>query len=145
MNIHYKIIEVWPNDHLFVVRYYTDNLNEEMLISANDYNRREDGSPMRCRTDVAIDMPIPALEGKELESLILYNSPISFLRKMEDVLNPDIDTSMSGIIDMINKPVTKSTTELLAKKADVLSDDDIKNLIESLSKDNFTNKSSNSK
>lgn len=145
MNIHYKIIEVWPNDHLFVVRYYTDNLNEEMLISANDYNRREDGSPMRCRTDVAIDMPIPALEGKELENLILYNSPISFLRKMEDVLNPDIDTSMSGIIDMINKPVTKSTTELLAKKADVLSDDDIKNLIESLSKDNFTNKSSNSK
>ena len=145
MNIHYKIIEVWPNDHLFVVRYYTDNLNEEMLISANDYNRREDGSPMRCRTDVAIDMPIPALEGKELESLILYYSPISFLRKMEDVLNPDIDTSMSGIIDMINKPVTKSTTELLAKKADVLSDDDIKNLIESLSKDNFTNKSSNSK
>ena len=145
MNIHYKIIEVWPNDHLFVVRYYTDNLNEEMLISANDYNRREDGSHMRCRTDVAIDMHIPALEGKELENLILYNSPISFLRKMEDVLNPDIDTSMSGIIDMINKPVTKSTTELLAKKADVLSDDDIKNLIESLSKDNFTNKSSNSK
>jgi len=145
MNIHYKIIEVWPNDHLFVVRYYTDNLNEEMLISANDYNRREDGSPMRCRSDVAIDMPIPALEGKELENLILYNAPISFFRKMEDVLNPDIDTAMSGIIGLVDKKITKSTEELLAQKADVLTDNDIKDLIESLSKDNFTNKTSNSK
>jgi len=144
MNIHYKIIEVWPNDHLFVVRYYTDNLTEEMLISANDSNRREDGSPMRCRTDVAIDMPIPALEGKELENLILYNAPISFFRKMESVLDPNIDTSMSGIIDLVDKSVTKSTEELLAQKADVLTDNDIKNLIESLSKDNFTNKTANS-
>ena len=145
MNIHYKIIEVWPNDHLFVVRYYTDTLTEEMLISVNDSNRRADGSPMRCRTDVAIDMPIPALEGKALDDLILYNSPISFLRKMESVLDPNIDTAMSGVIGLVDKTVTKSTEELLAQKTDVLTDNDIKNLIESLSKDNFTNKTANSK
>lgn len=140
MNIHYRIIEVWPDDHLFVVRYTTDKLTEEMLKVANDPNRRADGTPMRCRTDVSLDMPVPALEGQVLEDFILMNTPMAWLRKMEAVNDPDIDTSLSGIKAMLGKTVIKNTEELLANKTDVLTDDDIKSLIDSLSKDNFTNK-----
>jgi hypothetical protein len=140
MNIHYRIIEVWPDDHLFVVRYTTDKITEEMLKVANDVNRRPDGTPMRCRTDVSLDMPIPPLEGQVLEDFILMNAPMAWLRKMEAVNNPDIDTSLTNVKAMLGKTVIKNTDELLAKKADVLTDDDIKSLINSLSKDNFTNK-----
>lgn len=140
MNIHYRVIEVWPDDHLFVVRYTTDKLTEEMLKQPNDPNRRGDGTPVRCRTDVSLDMPVPALEGQALEDYIIFNAPMAWLRKMEAVHDPDIDTSLSTVKPLLGKTVVKNTEELLAKKADVLSDDDIKSLIESLSKDNFTNK-----
>ena len=83
MNIHYKIVELWPDDHLMVARYWTDVLTEEML--AGDANRNSDGTPVRCRTDVAINIPIPVPTGKELDVFIKRNAPLGWLKMMEDV------------------------------------------------------------
>jgi hypothetical protein len=104
MNIQYKIVEVWPNDHLIVARYWTDIITEEMLNSdPNSSNRKDDGSPIRCRTDVAISIPIPIPEEKELKELILKNAPIDFLKTLEKVQDPTIDTSMSKLLDLQGK------------------------------------------
>ena len=84
MNIHYKIVEVWPDDHLIVARYWTDVLTEESL--AFNEERAEDGTPIRCRTDISLSVPIPAPSAEEMDKFILNNAPLAFLKTLEDCL-----------------------------------------------------------
>jgi hypothetical protein len=133
MNLHYKIVEVWPSDHLIVARYWTDVLSEEFL--ASDSNRNEDGTPVRCRSDVALTLPIPALTGLDLEKFILQNAPKNWLQTLEDVVNPNVDTSLDYLKDMVGKVYTKSEkeiNELVNPSEALLSDTDIENLIKSI-------------
>jgi len=131
MNIHYKIVEAWPSDHLIVVRYWTDKLSEEFL--ASDSNRKEDGTPVRCRSDVSFTLPVPAPTGISLEKIILMNAPKVWLQTLEDVENPDIDTSLSEIKNMVgvvNSKTTKQIEEMLnAGETQQLSDAEITDLI----------------
>jgi hypothetical protein len=134
MNIHYKIVEVWPNDHLIVARYWTDVLSEQSLNSfPNDTNCREDGSPFRCRSDVSITVPIPAPSGEELDALILRNAPVDWLKTLEAIADPVIDTSMSELLELQGKTFTKSEEELMTAKSQsnntMLSDQEIMDLI----------------
>jgi len=144
MNIHYKIVELWPDDHLMVARYWTDVLTEEML--AGDANRKEDGTPVRCRTDVAINIPIPVPSGEELDVFIKRNAPLGWLKMMEDVKNPDVDTDANHIssllnvaktttineIEELNKPIMITTEE--SQKSGELSEEDIQKLIDNIKK-----------
>lgn len=135
MNIHYKIVEAWPSDHLIVVRYWTDVLSEEFL--ASDSNRKEDGTPVRCRSDASFTLPIPAPTGEELEKLILRNAPIDWLKTLEQVQSPDVDTSLSEIQSMIGVSKVKSLEkiqELINPNDSVkqLSDEEITALIDKL-------------
>jgi hypothetical protein len=107
MNIHYKIIELWPNDHLIVARYWTDNITEEML--ASDGNRKEDGTPVRCRTDVSFNLSVPPEEGEDLNKLIVKNTPLNWLKLLESVLDPNINTDINHIAPLVG--VTKSINE----------------------------------
>ena len=63
MNIKYKIIEVWPDEHQIVVRYTTDLITEESVVLARD----ADDNIVRCRTDVPITLPIPTPTGDALQ------------------------------------------------------------------------------
>ena len=137
MNLHYKIVEVWPNDHLIVTRYWTDILSEEFL--ASDVNRREDGTPVRCRSDVSITLPIPAPTGKELEDLIVRQAPLEWLKTLEKVQTPEIDTSMKDIIALKNVVSTKSEEEIRSEIEGIsqsLTDEEIQEMIAKLSMDN---------
>ena len=131
MNIHYKIVEVWPNDHLIVARYWTDLLSEEFL--ASDSNRKEDGTPVRCRSDVSLTLPIPAPTGNALEKLILTNAPIAWLQTLENVQNPNVNTDMSAIENLVGAVSTKSATEIQQtinpNQSQQLSDAEISSLI----------------
>ena len=131
MNIHYKIVEVWPNDHLIVARYWTDNISEESL--ASDSNRKEDGTPVRCRSDVAITLPIPAPTGSALEKLILANVPMAWLQTLENVQDPNVNTDMSAIENLVGAVSTKSATEIQQtinpNQSQQLSDAEISSLI----------------
>ena len=109
MNIHYKIVEVWPDDHLIVVRYWTDIITEQFLASSDQ--QLEDGSPARCRSDVSLSIPIPTPDAEELDLLIFRNAPVYFLQTLENVQNPDVDTSMSSILALKGKKVTKEKIE----------------------------------
>jgi hypothetical protein len=108
MNIHYKIVELWPDDHLIVARYWTDNITEEML--ASDANRKEDGTPVRCRSDVSINLPVPMpTDPDEIDKLIKTAGPVEWLKILEDVKNPDVDTSLTAVVGLVG--VTKSTNK----------------------------------
>jgi hypothetical protein len=131
MNIHYKIVEVWPNDHLIVARFWTDLLSEEFL--ASDSNRNEDGTPVRCRTDVSLTLPIPAPTGEALEKLILMNAPTAWLQTLENVQNPNVNTDMSAIENLVGVVSSKSADEIKKivnpNQAQQLSDAEISSLI----------------
>jgi hypothetical protein len=106
MIIKYKIVEVWPNDHLIVVRYYTDKISEQSLASFPDM--KPDGTPVRCRTDVSISIPIPEPSADELEKLILRNAPIFALETFEAVSDPSIDTSLSVAASLLGVEISKT-------------------------------------
>ena len=129
MNLHYKIVEVWPSDHLIVARYWTDVLSEEFL--ASDSNRKEDGTPVRCRSDVSITLPIPAPTGKELEDLIVRQAPLEWLKTLEKVQTPDIDTSMTDILKLKDTQFTTDVSKTL-NPFDTLSDDEIQQMIDKI-------------
>jgi hypothetical protein len=135
MNIHYKIVEVWPDDHLIVARYWTDIITEEFLASTPE--KLEDGSPARCRSDVALSIPIPAPNESELKEFLLVNAPSYFLKTLEDVQNPEVDTTMSSILDLKGK---KYTGELIPKINETnqkeLTEEEIQKLIESVMSSN---------
>lgn len=103
MNVHYKVIEVHPEEHSIVVRYYTDILTEEKLASfPEDTEKRLDGSPIRCRTDYNINIPIPAPEGQELENFIIQRAPLQWLDMQEKIIDKNVDTSLSTFKELLN-------------------------------------------
>ena len=130
MNIHYKIIEVWPNDHIVVARYWTDIVSQEFL--ASDSNRNPDGTPVRCKTDTPFTLPVPEPLPEEIDARVANAVPIEFLKLMEQIIDPDIDTSLSKSLTL--KDVQKTTTENdIAKirfiQARELTDEDLDKLI----------------
>jgi hypothetical protein len=114
MNIHYKIVEVWPSDHLIVARYWTDEITEEFL--ASDTNRKDDGTPVRCRTDISINLPIPEPTPQEIDVIIKNTAPINFLESLEKIKNPDINTDMGNRISIINVQKTITADKLLVAR-----------------------------
>lgn len=135
MKIHYKIVEVWPDDHLIVARYWTDIITEEFLASTQE--KLEDGSPVRCRTDVALSIPIPAPDESGLEAFLLSNAPSAFLKTLEDVQNPEVDTSMSSILAIKGKKYTgEKISEMNETNQKELTEEEIQKLIESVMSSN---------
>jgi hypothetical protein len=133
MNIHYKIVELWPNDHLIVARYWTDNITEEML--ASDPNRKEDGTPVRCRTDVSIGLPVPTPSTDEVDVMVKKNVPLAWLKMLEAKLDPQIDTEVDHIYSLLN--AVKTTDEETVMSSSVveppeLIGEDIQKLIDRL-------------
>jgi len=128
MNIHYKIVEVWPSDHLIVARYWTDVITEQYLDS--NQGTKDDGTPARCRSDVSITLPIPAPTGQELEDLIMRNAPSFWLKTLEDVHNPEIDTSMTNIQSLLGQTFVKEVDLNASNNTEILSDDEIQKLIQ---------------
>lgn len=104
MIIKYKIIELHPEQHSIVVRFYSDDITEEMLAT-----QTSQGKILRCRTDYNIDLPIPAPEGFELEKFIFSRAPTDWLELQVKVLDPNVDTSLSTLVPLIDKEVTHST------------------------------------
>lgn len=98
MNLKYKIVEVHPQQHSIVVRFYTDTVTEHMLAVQTD---TVTGSILRARTDYNIDLPIPAPVGEALDAFIYARAPRDWLAIQEAVLNPEVDTSMTNLSAML--------------------------------------------
>jgi hypothetical protein len=108
-NLYYKVVETYPDDNNVVVRYWTDMISE--LELASDEWRNDDGTPKRCRSDVSLNLPIPAPTGKDLEDLFVKSGPVEWLKMLEKVKDPQFDTSLSNVTENYLN-VTKSITEI---------------------------------
>jgi hypothetical protein len=109
MNLKYKIIEVYPEQHSIVVRFYTDVITEGML--AVDVL---DGVIRRGRTDFNIDLPFPAPTGDALAELIVSKAPSDWLATQEAILNPVLDTSLSNVAGLVGQELTPPTPAVQA-------------------------------
>lgn len=79
----YRIIESYPDERLFVVRYLCDFMDEHELKS--DPNVDEHGVPVRCRTDISLEIPLEygqSISDEELDAMIWSNCPRHFFDKM---------------------------------------------------------------
>ena len=124
MEVKAKIVSVDQANHSVVVRYYTDILTEDKLATSfkpekyqpdpenapDDWltrtviARSEDGAPLCCRTDRAVDVvEVPAPTGQALLDYITKRNPPNreWLELMEKVSDPAVDTSMSGVDEIV--------------------------------------------
>lgn len=97
MTIKYKIVEVHPEQHCIVVRFYSDVVTEASLMTQCD----EAGAILRCRTDYNIDLPVPAPTGVALEKLISAQAPVAWLTTQESILDPLVDTSLAAALALL--------------------------------------------
>lgn len=107
ISIKYKIIELVPEEHSITVRFFTDKITEDMLATEfnneGDIVRRNDGSPLRCRTDYFINImktPTPSID--EVKEMIKLNAPAEWLYMQEQILNPTVDTSLTDLEPLLN-------------------------------------------
>lgn len=111
MHIKMKIIEVWPAEHSVVVRYFSDKITEDMLAQHDGQGnipRRQDGSPVRCRTDASVNIiPVPAPTDQALIEYIYKVSPPNhdWFELQEKIADPAVDTSMAGVESLRDKAV----------------------------------------
>lgn len=107
MEVKYRIIGVYPEEHSISVRYFTDIVTEEMLATEFDANNNpllnEDGFPTRCRTDYYINIfNAPSPSEEEIIKIINYNAPYDWLNLQEKIHDPNTDTSLSNIVSLVN-------------------------------------------
>lgn len=94
MEIKYRVINTFPDEHQVLVRFFTDALPESALVSAWE----ADGvTPARYRTDYLITLPIPAPTGADFDAYILRHCPVFWFDLKAKVADPLIDTSLSAI------------------------------------------------
>jgi hypothetical protein len=133
MNIYYKIIELYPENHTAVIRFYTDVLTEQILASNAEVNKQ--GNPIRCRSDISINIPIPIPNDTELEKYILSFAPIEALKRQEIIIDPSIDTTMKSLKKKLNKPIKKTEQELIdilkPNEEPILSNEELEEIITS--------------
>ena len=108
MNFKYKIIEIHPDLHSVVVRYYTDKLSEEHLCinydSEGEPILNEDGTFQRCKYDLNIQLwEVPPLTGEALHERIVLHAPHAAMELEEKVLDPEIDTSLTNITALLGQ------------------------------------------
>jgi len=109
MKIKYKIIEMYPDDGTIVVRYFSDLLPEKQLISIPDLDEKD--NPLRCRTDVSINIPLPLPKFKEIDSLIWMHCPIIFFETQAKIKDETIDTTLDTLKSKFKKDSKAKTIE----------------------------------
>jgi hypothetical protein len=107
MIIKYKIITKDEANHSMVVRYFSDTHNEDFFAIdkfAGPIARNDDGSPVRCTTDYNFTMyQTPSLSGQALHDYIISVAPGDYLKLLDDIDNPEVDTNMTDIQTNIGK------------------------------------------
>ena len=133
MNINYKIIEVYEDNRVMVVRYFTDVITEQDLDV--DPNATGNGIPKRCKSDVSLTIPLPEPTEEELHKIILRNTPINALKTTEQIRTNPNTAILSVVHTMKNKSFKKTETEideLLRPLNKPLTDNDIKKIVDQI-------------
>lgn len=109
MEVKYRIIDVDPNQHSIVVRYYTNVLSEDSLATSFNTDgsiaRGLDGSPLRCQTDYNINIwkteTPPTVD--DIKKIANDSAPYDWFKLKHDILDPNVDTSLSVVSSLLNQ------------------------------------------
>lgn len=109
MEVKYRIIDVDPNQHSIVVRYYTNVLSEDSLATSfntdGSISRGLDGSPLRCQTDYNINIwkteTPPTVD--DIKKIANDSAPYDWFKLKHDILDPNVDTSLSAVSSLLNQ------------------------------------------
>lgn len=94
MDIKYRIIETYPDEHQVLVRFFTDDLPESQLVSA----WKSDGvTPASYRTDYLITLPVPVPTGDAFNKFILAHCPVFWFDLKAKIADPMVDTSLASV------------------------------------------------
>ena len=97
--VKYKILQVFPADHSISIRYYSDEFPESALVSEYD----ADGTtPLKCITDIFVQVPIPIPEGAAFEKYIASLAPFAYFNFRAKIIDTNIDTTMDSLVSLIN-------------------------------------------
>jgi dTDP-4-amino-4,6-dideoxygalactose transaminase len=130
MIIKYKIVELYEDNRTMVVRYYTELLSEQELVSVPNPN--DETKPFRCKTDVSISIPIPEPSEKELVKLILSNAPIKALETFEKLkLEPEIK-ALPTVVGLLNIEQSKTKEEMIELLQPVITEEKIKEIVDQI-------------
>ena len=114
MNFKYKIIELHPELHSLVVRYYTDIVSEEYLCHRDHEGNpilNEDGTFQRCKYDLNIQLfEVPPITGEALHARIVAGAPYYALALDEKIVDPEIDTSLEVLAPLLGEETEGETT-----------------------------------
>ena len=138
MEVKYRIIDVDPNQHSIIVRYYTNVLTEDSLaISFNSDGsiaRRADGSPQRCQTDYHINVwktETPPTE-EEIQKIANDSAPYDWFKLKHDIMDPNIDTSLSNVSSLVGKEFVAVKSVVEEKTTEENIENEIQKIIDSL-------------
>lgn len=149
MEIKFKIIELHPDQHSMVVRYWTNLISQDELATSVSYDsngnkvidRREDGSPARCQTDVNINIwQVPAPESNVIIQIANNAAPYDWFALKHAVADPTIDTGLSNVAAVMNteyiaqRPVIQvpAAEQQQQQNTETLTEEEITALINSL-------------
>lgn len=111
MEVKFKIIEMHPDQHSMVVRYWTDLFTQDDLATSISWDeagnkiieRREDGTPARCQTDVNINIwQVPAPDSNTIIQIANNTAPYDWFALKHAVADPQVDTTMSNVSAVMN-------------------------------------------
>lgn len=149
MEIKFKIIEMHPDQHSMVVRYWTDLFSQDDLATSISYDadgnkiidRREDGIPARCQTDVNINIwQVPAPSSNVIIQIANNSAPYDWFALKHAVADPTIDTGLANVALVMNteyvaeRPVIQvpAAEQQQTQTTETLTEDEITALINSL-------------
>ena len=108
MKIYYRVLAITDDEHSIEVRYWTDNLKEDDLVTDFDENDKPilntKGYPARCRTDVNItlwDNKIPNV--KTLEKIIKNNAPVHWFKLKNIISKKDGSLDLNAANELLGQ------------------------------------------
>lgn len=138
--IMYKILKIDPTNHSILVRYYTDKFTEDNLaISINNDGsiiRTDDGSPERCSTDYSITIwqTNPPPTEKDIIELIEKSAPHNMFKLKNDILDDNVDTTLSSIKNLLGKQFEISEKSIETREIKQISEEEVDKLLAELSR-----------
>jgi hypothetical protein len=141
MQIKYRLVSTYPEEHQIKVRFYSDALPESALVSA----WMPDGvTPASYRTDYMITLPIPAPTGAALDAFVLAHCPVYWFDLKRQIADAGIDTSMTdavariGTTTTLNAPIPSEAIRLTLAEQKTLKNTQINNWRAQANQSTFT-------
>lgn len=136
MNLKFRIIDVNEEEGSVVVRYYTDTQTEDELASLFDEDgdiiRTEEGYPVRCRTDMNVNIfDLQNIDNLNLDSIketLIRPTPLEWFELQEKIKDPNFETKFNNLKSEIGKTYEYTTEDVMKSRnvaMDQVSDSDL--------------------